>query len=351
MKPLRTLAATLAFAFVLLGLAAPAHAQDAAVRACLLLRTPSQCGIGNASPFVAPGDMVAFRVLRPDPMLRAEKESSEPDKFQPLRADVGSETSLEKHRQIISVPFSWNPFRKLSIGGDVPLVAQALTDTTLYSIGDVDVNATFRGNTGPLTVRALAAGKLPTGDKTRGAGTGDVDGFGLFEAWLTAGKFSSALSVAYRLNGTKGADDLFQGSLAAQVDIPITSGFDVSCQVRGFGHRVIGNDSRTTFELAFGLEPRLLGIAVGYVYALVPVVDDTMLSTGPMLAAGFILPLGDKPKSPLVKTAPPPEEAAPPPPPPAVSPAPEPPPPVEPLRTEEPAPTAPPVVEPSEPAP
>lgn len=345
----RALAATFAFLSVLLAFAAPALAQDAAVRACLLLRTPAQCGVGNASPFVAPGDMQTLRVLRPDPMLRAESESKEPDKFNPLRADVGSETTLEKHRQIVSVPFAWNPFRKLSIGGDVPLVAQALTDTTLYSIGDVDINATFRANTGPLTVRALAVGKLPTGDKTRGAGTGDADGFGLFEAWLATGKLSSALSVAYRLNGAKGTDDLFQGSLAVQVDVPIASGFDVSCQVRGFGHRVIGDNPRTTFDLAFGLEPRLLGVAVGYVYALVPVVDDTSLSTGPMLAAGFILPLGDKPKSPLVKTAPPPEEAPPPPAPlpPAAAPS-ETPPPAEPLPAPEPPP---PPVEPTPPGP
>jgi len=331
----------------LLALSSTARAQDAAIRACLLLRSPAQCGVGTATPFASPGDMQTLRVLRPDPMLRAESESKEPDKFTPVRGDAGGETSLEKHRQIFNLPFSWDPFRKLSIAGDVPLIAQALTDSTIYSLGDVDVNATFRVNQGPLTVRALGTAKLPTGDKSRGAGSGELDGFGLFEGWLKIGRFSGALSTAYRHNGGVATDDLFQGSLAVQLDVPITPLTDLTCQVRGFGHRIIGDAPRTTFHVGVGVEPHLIGIAVGYVYVLIPVRDDSHAETGPMLSAGVMMPFGPPPKSPLVDTTPPPEEetpklAAPPkePTPAAPEPAPEPAPkaPPEPTPTPQPAP-------------
>jgi len=305
---MRVLLRCVAVLILLLTLSATARAQDAAIRACLLLRSPAQCGVGTATPFAASGDMQTLRVLRPDPMLRAESESKEPDKFTPLRGDAGGETSLEKHRQIFNLPFSWDPFRKLSIAGDVPLIAQALTDSTIYSLGDVDMNATFRANEGPLTVRALGTAKLPTGDKSRGAGSGELDGYGLFEGWFKLGKFSSALSAAYRHNGGAGTDDLFQGSVAAQVDVPITPLVDLSCQVRGFGHRIIGDAPRTTFHVGVGVEPHLIGIAVGYVYALIPVRDDSTLESGPMLSAGVMLPFGPAPKSPLVDTTPPPAE-------------------------------------------
>jgi hypothetical protein len=291
--------------------------------------------------------MQTMRVLRPDPMLRAESESKEPDKFTPLRGDAGGETSLEKHRQIFNLPFSWDPFRKLSIAGDVPLIAQALTESTIYSLGDVDVNATFRGSGGPLTVRALGTAKLPTGDKTRGAGSGQFDGFGLLEGWFNLGRFSSALSAAYRRNGGAAIGDLFQGSLAVQYDVPVTPLVDLTCQVRGFGHRIGGDLPRTTFHVGVGVEPRMIGIAVGYVYALIPVRDDSTLETGPMLSAGVMLPFGNAPKSPLVDTTPPPEEDKPQPVPapkdatPAPEPAPQPaqPTPATPAPTTEPVPT------------
>lgn len=143
-----------------------------------------------------------------------------------------------------------------------------------------------------------------------------------------------------------------------QVDVPITTLVDLGCQVRGFGHRTIGDNApRSAFHVALGLEPRVIGFAVGYAYALIPVVDDTMLSTGPILAAGLILPLGDKPRSPIQKIEPPPEEppgpATPPPTPPAPAPpAPTPPAPEPTPSAPEPTPPAPePTPSPPEPAP
>lgn len=291
-----------------------AFAQDAALRACLLLRTPAQCGIGNPAPFTAPGDMQSLRVLRPDPMLNAERDSKEPDKFTPLRADVGAETSVEKHRQIVALPFAWNPFRKWSVTADVPIVAQALTDVTNYGIGDIAVGSTGRGTIGEIfSYRFLGNAVIPSGSKSEGTGSGEWDGFFLGEGWLKSGKWSGAVSVAYRANGRKDQNDVLQGSVAGQVDIPIGNWVELGCQARAFGHQLVGPTPEKSLYAAFGLEPRIIGFAVGYAYLLVPVVDDTPYATGIVVAAGFIKPFGDKPATPMVDTKeppPPPEKPA-----------------------------------------
>jgi hypothetical protein len=307
----RVVVPALALLFVV-SVPASAFAQDAPLRACLLLRTPAQCGVGNPAPFTAPGDMQSLRVLRPDPMLRREREESkEKDTFTPARADVGAETTVEKHRQILSIPVAWNPFRAASLTADIPLVAQALTSATDYGIGDVAFGASARGAKGIFSYRLVAAGKLPTGDPAKGTGSGEVDGFGLGEAWLASGKWSGALSLAFRGNGRRDQPDVAQGSAAVQVDIPIGSFAEVGCQGRAFGHQVTGPTSGRSLYVALGIEPRIIGVAVGYAYLLIPVVDDTPFATGVVAAAGMLVPFGDKPKRPFVDTKEPTREPEP----------------------------------------
>jgi hypothetical protein len=288
-----------------------ALAQDAAIRACLLLRTPAQCGVGNPAPFAAPGDMQSLRVLRPDPMLRAERESKEPDRFTPLRGDVGAQTAVEKHRQVVSIPLAWNPFRKVSLNADVPVVAQALTSVVDYGIGDVSFGANGRGATGIFSYRFIGSGKLPTGDREKGTGSGEFDGFFLGEGWLASGRWSGAASVAFRKNGRGDQPDVGQGSAAVQYDVPIGTLMDVGCQVRAFGHQLTGPMSQRSLYVALGVEPRLIGVAVGYAYVLIPVVDDSPFATGVVVAAGFIVPFGDKPSRPFVNTKEPPRKPEP----------------------------------------
>jgi len=342
---------TLLFVLAFLAIPRLALAQDAALRACLLLRTPAQCGIGNPAPFNAPGDMQSLRVLRPDPMLSAERDSKEPDKFTPLRADVGGETTLEKHRQIVNLPFSWNPFRKWSVTADVPVVAQALTDATNYGIGDVGVGSTGRGAVGIFSYRFLGNAVIPSGSKSEGTGSGEWDGFFLGEGWLKSGRWSGAFSAAYRANGRKDQNDVLQGSLAGQVDIPIGQWVEVGCQARAFGHQLVGPTSEKSLYAAFGIEPRIIGFAVGYAYVLVPIVDDTPYPTGLVVAAGFIKPFGDKPATPMVDTKepPPPPEPAKEEPPKEEPPPPPPPPPPSPEEPTAPAPSPPPDVPPEQP--
>lgn len=276
--------------------------------------------------------MQSLRVLRPDPMLKAHRDSKEPDRFTPLRADVGAETMLEKHRQIVNIPLAWNPFRKVSVNADVPVVAQALTSVTDYAIGDVAFGATARGAPAEIfSYRFVANGKLPTGDRASGAGSGALDVFTLGEGWLKSGRWSGAASFAFRKNGRGDQPDVFQGSAAGQVDIPIGSYVELGCQARAFGHHLSAPTSQSSLYAAFGVEPRIIGIAVGYAYVLVPVVDETPFRTGVVAAAGFIVPFGDKPQRPLVDTKPPPPKPEPPPDP---SPTPEPAPKPEPAPTE-----------------
>ena len=353
---MRAVGPALALLFVLL-VPRSAFAQDAPLRACLLLRTPAQCGVGNPAPFSAPGDMQSLRVLRPDPMLRREREESkEKDTFTPARADVGAETTLEKHRQIVSIPLAWNPFRAASLTADIPLVAQALTSVTDYGIGDVAFGASARGAKGIFSYRFIAAGKLPTGDRAKGTGSGEVDGVGLGEAWLASGKWSGALSLAFRGNGRRDQPDVAQGSVALQVDIPIASLAEVGCQARAFGHQVTAPMSGRSLYVALGIEPRIIGVAVGYAYFLIPVVDDTPFATGVVAAAGMLVPFGDKPKRPFVDTKEPAHEPEPAPakvPTPAPAPVPpvEPPPPEPTTPSIEPTPPEPPAPPTDQPAP
>jgi hypothetical protein len=301
--------AAIAAALIPWVLAAPrvAHAQvaDQAIRACLLLRTPAQCGVGWADPFLSPGDLQTLRVLRPDPMLdETRKEApAQPDRFTPVRGAVGAETTLEKNRQVIGVPLDWSPFRALSLSADVPLVAQALASTREYSIGDIAFSATGRGRLGPVSLRGLGIAKLPTGDPARGAGTGAFDAMALVDAWFTYKIVAGTLSGAYRFDGAQ-KESLVQESAAVSVDVPIWALFGAVLEGRVFGHEMFGATSGQTVHAAIGVQPKVLGYAAGYVCVLLPVVEPKTLPTGIVVSGGVNIPFGRSKASPA--SAPPP---------------------------------------------
>jgi len=286
-----------AFATVFVARVASAQ-DDAAVRACLLLRSPAECGLVNDEPFYAPGDSQNLRVLRPKPAVSEARRQApdSPDRFTPLRGSAAGETVYERTRQLFTLPLRWQPWRLLSVGAEVPFVAQALATSTVYGVGDASIDLSAYARWRNLSGSVDAVLKAPTGDRAKGTGSDHYDASSMAQGWLFSGPLAVSVAGAYRYDGALLAHHLLQESVSAAYDLHIYGATGLGIEARVFGHERLGgsNPTRTSVHVALGLQPEVLGIAVGYLYLLAPLSQDAERS-GWVLHGGAMVPFGGSP--------------------------------------------------------
>ena len=270
-----------------------AHAQsDQAVRACLLLRSPAECGIAPDDLAAAPGDALNTEAMRPG-LARLKRSPG----ASPPTLVIGEHTLIQNTREVYALPFAYKPWKWLDVGGEVPGIRQRLPESTIYALGDVSGNAnfTYASDDDELNLRGYAAVKLPTGSTTAGTGSGQLDLLALTDVYWHPKRFAFEAHGLFRHNGDRQRGDLGQGSLSVDWIVPVGSWVDIHVHGRALGHVESAapdgsHGTRASLAGVFGVYPSFLNFGVGEILVSAPLVAGGGASRAWSITAGLTKP-------------------------------------------------------------